>query len=122
MMNPMQKVDVLRAACCVAGIDGQPNNAERVVIDKLAGEAGVGQASLNAMIDRGATDPEFHREQFCILKAQPQKTMAALLEVAMADGHLSENETNVLRALSEKLSVPTNVFEQLLSNINNMLE
>jgi len=120
-MTPMQKVDVLRAACCVAGIDGQPKEAERAVIDKLAGECGVGRASLQAMIDRGATDPNFHEEQFRVLKADPQNSMAALLEVAMADGNISDNETTVLRALAGKLAIPDDVFNQLLTNVGKML-
>ncbi len=120
-MTPMQKVDVLRAACCVAGIDGQPKDAELSVINKLAGEVGVGRASLDAMIQRGATDPEFHQEQFRVLKADPQQSMAALLEVAMADGEISTNEASVLRALAGKLAVPENVFEQLLNSAGKML-
>lgn len=121
-MTPMQRVDVLRAACCVAGIDGQPNDAERAVIDKLAAEVGVGAASLNAMVERGATDPNFHEEQFRVLKADPQQTMAALLEVAMADGKISENESGVLKALSGKLNVPADVFDQLMSSVSKMME
>jgi len=101
-MTPMQKVDVLRAACCVAGIDGAPTPSELKVIDKLAADVGVGRASLEAMIARGATDPSFHEEQFRVLKASPQESIAALLEVAMADGELSENETAVLKSLADK--------------------
>ena len=122
MMTPMQKVDVLRAACCVAGIDGPPKDSERLVIDKLAAEVGVGQASLEAMIDRGATDPNFHEEQFRVLKSDPQKSMAALLEVAMADGNISDDEKTVLRALAGRLEVAPDVFEQLMSNIGKMLK
>ena len=120
-MTPMQKVDVLRAACCVAGTDGMPNEAERAVIDKLAADVGVGRASLEAMIERGATDPQFYQEQFCVLKSDPQESMAALLEIAIADGSLSDQEAFVLRALSEKLSIPTDVFDQLMANVSDML-
>ncbi|MFK7769801.1 MAG: TerB family tellurite resistance protein [Mariniblastus sp.] len=121
-MTPMQKVDVLRAACCVAGIDGQPKESELAVINKLAGEVGVGRASLEAMIDRGATDPNFYQEQFKILKSDPQQSMAALLEVAMADGHITENETLVLRGLAGRLEVPEAVFDQLITGANKMLD
>ena len=121
-MTPMQKVDVLRAACCVAGIDGTPNPTERKVIDKLAADVGVGQASLEAMIQRGATDPNFHEEQFRVLKSDPQQSIAALLEVAMADGKITENETAVLRALAGKLSIPDETFEQLMGSVHKMLE
>ena len=41
-MNPMQEVEVLRAACCVAGIDGEVTENELVMINELAAKAGVG--------------------------------------------------------------------------------
>ena len=119
-MIPMQRVDVLRAACCVAGIDGMPNESEKAVIDKLAAEVGVGKASLDAMIDRSATDPDFHQEQFRVLNADPQGSMAALLEVSMADGSISDEEVSVLRSLAEKLSVPGDVFEQIMASARKM--
>lgn len=120
-MTPMQRVDVLRAACCVAGIDGAPTESERKVIDKLAADVGVGRASLEAMIARGATDPTFHEEQFRVLKADPQQSIAALLEVAMADGKLTDNETLVLKALSVKLGIPDDTFAKLIGNVHKML-
>lgn len=122
MMTPMQKVDVLRAACCVAGIDGEPNESERAVINKLAAEVGVGRASLEAMIARGATDPKFCEEQFCVLKADPKQSMAALLEVAMADGVISEDETQVLKSLADQLAIAEEVFEGLIESVGQMLD
>lgn len=121
-MTPMQRVDVLRAACCVAGIDGAPGENELKVIDKLAADIGVGRASLEAMIARGATDPNFHEEQFRVLRSSPQESIAVLLEVAMADGKLTENETAVLKSLSDKLSISDETFAKLISNVVEMLK
>ena len=42
----MFKVELLRAACCVAGIDGEIDEAEFAVLKKLADDVGVGDASL----------------------------------------------------------------------------
>ncbi|MEL7499684.1 MAG: hypothetical protein AAFN77_18920 [Planctomycetota bacterium] len=119
-MTPMEKVDLLRAACCVAGIDGNTGDPEFAIINRLASEVGVGQASVQAMIERGVEDPTFHQEQFRVLKADPQQSMAVLLEVALADGKITDGETGVLRALSQKLNVPGNVFDQLLANVKGM--
>ena len=119
-MTPMEKVDLLRAACCVAGIDGQLGEHERAILDRLAGDVGVGLASLEAMIDRGKRDPEFHKEQFRVLKVDPQQSMATLLQVALADGQISTGETSVLKALSEKLDVPDEVFDQLIQKAQEM--
>jgi len=91
------------------------------VIDKLAADVGVGQASLEAMIERGTTDPNFHEEQFRVLKSDPQQSITAILEVAMADGKIAENETAVLRALAAKLSIPDETFEKLMANVHDML-
>ena len=121
MMTPMQKVDVLRAACCVAGCDGDITDTERNLIQKLAGDVGVGRASVEAMIDRGLRDPEFHQEQFRVLKSDPKVAMAALLEVAMADGSIGDGETRVLKSLSEKLEVAPEVFEQLMVDVTKLL-
>lgn len=121
-MTPMAKVDILRAACCVAGIDGEVTDAERTVLNKLAEEVGVGSASLEAMIARGVSDPNFHQEQFRVLKVDPQTSMAALLEVAMADGAFREEEQRVLKALSLKIGVSDEVYDQLISQVTTMLK
>ncbi len=121
-MTPMQKVDILRAACCVAGIDGPPDQFERAVIDKLAAEVGVGKASLEAMIARGVTDPNFHQEQFQILKSDPQESMQALLTVALVDGNISEKEKDVLHSLASRLGISSELFEQLIESAGSTLE
>ena len=120
-MTPMQKVDVLRAACCVAGIDGNIEGVEKDLLDKVAREVGVGRASLEAMMQRASTDPDFHEEQFRILKSEPQECIATVLEVAMADGSVSEPESEILRSLSGKLNVPDDVFDELLQKVTKML-
>ena len=114
-MTPTQKVEVLRACCCVAGASGGATDRENVIVKRLAGEVGVGRASLNAMIDRAESDPEFYKEKFRVLKGDPQETMVLLLQVAMADGVIEDSETKVLRELAANLEVPTPVFEELLT-------
>ena len=120
-MTPMQRVDVLRAACCVACSDGAIADQELGLVSRLAKEVGVGQASLTAMIERSMKDPEFHREQFKILKEDPKQCLAAVLEVAMADGVLTDVEQAVLRSLADNLQIPTEVFDELMANVNKMM-
>ena len=120
-MTPMQKVEVLRAACCVAGINTDVSEKEKTLLDKIAKEVGVGRASLNAMIERASTDHDFHREQFRILKENPQQCLATVLEVAMADGKVTDNEKMVLQSLASNLEVPSNVFEKLMDNVSGLL-
>ena len=117
----MQKVEVLRAACCVAGINGNLSEPEKTLLDKIAKEVGVGEASLNAMIERAQTDHDFHKDQFQILKENPQQCLATVLEVAMADGDISENEKTVLHSLAANLEVPSEVLDQLMSKVSDLL-
>ena len=119
-MTPMEKVDLLRAACCVAGIDQEISQAEENVIQRLAADVGVGKASLQAMMDRAVSDPSFHEEQFRVLKGDPQESMAVLLEVALADGGVEPAEVSVLRDLSKRLNVPENVFDQLVEQVRKI--
>jgi len=113
-MTPSEKVEVLRASCCVAGADSNTDDAENTLLTKLAKEIGVGKASLEAMIERAENDPDFHQQQFQILKSDPAPTVAILIEVAVADGVLSEREITVLRNLATNLGIQPEVMDQLL--------
>lgn len=105
MASPMRDVEVLRAACCVAGLDGEVTENERAVLDRLADNAGVGRVSLEAMIDRARRDQEFYKEQFRVLKADPGETIKALIEVARADGDEHVNERVVIGHFAERLGL-----------------
>lgn len=120
-MNPAQKVALLRAACCVAGIDGEATEAELNVIGKMVKETGVGKASLQAMIDRSINDENFYKEQFRVLKSDPNESMTYLIQVAMADGKLTDSEIHVLQKLSQRLDVPEDQFEKLIAQVSKML-
>ena len=116
-MTPVEKVALLRAACCVAGIDKEISASEEAVIRRLASEVGVGKASLQAMMDRATSDQEFYKEQFRAFKSEPKATMAGLLEVAIADGQISDEEVAVLGELASRLDVPTEVFQELVQQV-----
>ena len=120
-MTPTQKIDLLRAACCVAGVDGDASEAEMKVIDKLVRETGVGKASLQAMIDRSIKDHDFYKEQFRVLKANPGESITYLLQVAMADGKLTDGEIHILEKLSQNLDIPPEDFQKLISQVTKML-
>jgi len=110
----MSKVEILRAACCVAGLDGYVCDREHPLLNRLAELAGVGGASLQAMIDRAERDQNFYQEQFDALSADPELTIRTLLAVAAADRELSLNERVVLHHFATKLGLPDERFEQVL--------
>ena len=114
-MEGMKKVEVLRAACCVAGIDGEAAEAELRILQMLADQVGVGEASLTAMIERAQRDPEFYKEQFRVLKAEPKETMRLLFGVALADGQLKDNELSVLQKLANRLEISQESFDHWLA-------
>ena len=114
MSQAMQKVEVLRAACCVAGADGKTTDAERRVLDKLAADVGVGFASLTAMIEQAETDQTFYKEQFRVLKSDPKQTMQLLFGVAVVDGELRRDEAAVLKRLADQLDVNGATFDKWL--------
>lgn len=119
-MSGMVKVEVLRAACCIAGADGESTEQERELLNRLAKETGVGLASLEAMVSRACSDKNFCQEQFRVLRAEPQEAMAILLDVAMADGVVDDNEAAILKLFAEKLSVPADIFQALLDKAKEL--
>ena len=122
-MTPTQRVEILRASCCIAGADGTATPDELQHIYKLANAVGVGEASLNAMLKRAESDPNFFRQQFNVLKAEPLQCLDVLLQVAGANGQLKESELRVLRGLASQLEISDDVFQQRLAqSINHRAE
>ena len=100
MVEGMRRVEILRAACCVAGADLTIAEAEKPLLDRLAREAGVGFASLEAMMERATQNEDFYREQFRVLSADPKMTMTLLFKVAISDRQLDPQEVKILKFLA----------------------
>ena len=114
MTEAMRQVELLRAACCVAGVDGRTSDAEQQILKRLAKEAGVGAASLSAMIELAETDKQYYEKQFRVLKADPQEAMQLLFRISLADASLRKDEAQVLKRLSRRLEVPAAQFDTWL--------
>lgn len=114
-MSTMGDVEVLRAACCVAGLDGRITDGEMALLRRLAQRAGVGSVSLQAMIDRAKTDHNFYQEQFRLYATDPEATMTAVLGVAVCDGELSADERVVLQLFADRLKLSPERFDKLLA-------
>lgn len=102
----MHDVELLRGACCVAGLDQQVTPAEMELLQKLADRAGVGAASLKAMIDMARTNEAFYKQQFKFKHPDPDRVLVELMRVAIADGDLSLDERVILGTFAERLGVP----------------
>ncbi len=114
MYQSMRKVDLLRAACCVAGADGDTSDAERRALQTLADRAGIGTASLQAMIDLAESDDKFLDSQFRVAVEKPQETLKVLFKVAIIDGRLGRDEAIVLKRLAKLVSVESEQFDAWL--------
>ena len=121
-MHPVEKVELLRACCCVAGADGTTTPAEREILERMAHDVGVGKASLRAMISRAETEPNFFEEQFRVLKADASESMLMLMQVAAADRSLTDDETGMMRKMSERLGVTSSVFDKLVERVSGQLD
>jgi uncharacterized tellurite resistance protein B-like protein len=110
---PFSQVEILRAACCVAGHDGQISQTELSLLRKLAERAGVGAASLGAMMARASSDPEFYREQFRLVTKCGEEAIKTLFLVAIADHELTEAEVRMLWHFSQQLGVDEARFRQI---------
>jgi len=115
----MNDVERLRAACCIAGIDGEVTDAERAMIDRLAEKAGVGSASLEAMIERACKDKSFCKEQFDVYSSDAEHTIESLWMVAAADGRVGDRESQVLRYFAQKLEISDERYDEIVQRLES---
>lgn len=118
---PMTHIEILRAACCIAGIDGKVCEKERVMLQKLANHAGAGQASLNAMIERAEKDPNFYEEMFDSLRMDAEASMRALLCTAAADGHVSADQRIIMGIFAQRLGMDEQRYDKLVRSVEKQL-
>lgn len=114
-MSTMDKVEVLRAACCIAGLDKQVCEREGKILQKLAAEVGVGKASLAAMIERAEKDPNFYQEQFRIARGDPDRAIKTLLVLAASDHAITLEERVILQHFAQKLGIDEARFDKLMA-------
>lgn len=121
-MTPIQRVELLRAACCVAAADGEITDGELVLLRRLAADVGVGRASFQAMLERASRDSDFSKSQFVIFNENRSECIAALMEIAVSDGTICQQEEEVLRTLASNLKVSDEAFEQVLQQCRQLAQ
>ena len=110
----MNDLEVLKAACCIAGMDEDVGFKERKVLQMLASRAGVTQASFDDMMDQAVEDDDFFEGQLNLLQSNVDDTIKSLFRFAVLDGKLEPREREVLLHLSENLGMTSEHFDQLL--------
>jgi tellurite resistance protein len=113
----MHDLEILRAACCIAGRDGSVSPQEERLIRRLADRAGVGSVSLKAMIERAEQDRDSYREHFEILKPEPEQAVSSLAAVAAADGQVTTEERALVGHFARKLGMTDERLDEVLTEI-----
>jgi tellurite resistance protein len=110
---PIQDVEILRAACCIAAMDGEICSLELKVLAKLRERAGVGQVSFDQMIKAATNDPAYYERQFRYASGEPTRTIELLFEIARVDGSVSLEEKVMIRHFAQKLGLDESAYEAL---------
>ena len=113
MESNLEQVELLQAVIVLAAADGMISSSERGMLTSLAGRVGVGQASLDAMIERALNDTSVRDELFHRTRSQAEKAMELLVAVARLDGEVTEEEREVLVHIMQVLNLPMERFAEI---------
>lgn len=115
-LDSTDSYELLKAVIALAAADGNVTNTELAVIKALARKAGVEGTSLDAMIERAALDAAVKQELFDRAVKKPERAMELLVAAANIDGHVSEEERNLLVDISCTLGVPARRFSEIFQS------
>ena len=111
----LNDLEVLKAACCIAGMDEDVGFQERKVMQMLASRAGVTPSSFDTMMDQALGDDDFFEGQLNLLQSNLDDAIRLLLRVAVVEGKLDPGEREVLLHFSEQLGMTSEHFGQILT-------
>ena len=112
----MNDVEILRAAVCIAGLDGTITENEERLLRKLKERAGVGEASFKAMCEMAVEDRKtYYEKQLEYMSSHAEATVRILMHIARADGDAEQHERVIVRHLAEKIGVSGERFEEIAS-------
>lgn len=111
----MKDLEILKAACCVAGLDGRIDDRERQTLRVLADRAGVGHASFEAMLEMAVEDEDYFTRQLDVLRDDVDRTIKTLFRIAVVDGELGENERIVIQYFADKLGMTRERIDQIVA-------
>ncbi|NOT00243.1 MAG: TerB family tellurite resistance protein [Phycisphaerales bacterium] len=112
-LNNTDSFELLKAVIALAASDGRISGREKGLAKALADRAGVGGASLDAMIERASGDPDSRVAMFDRAIKDGEQAMQLLVAAAMVDGHISEPEREMLVDVSAILNIPARRFGEI---------
>jgi tellurite resistance protein len=110
-MKPVhEQVEVIKAAIVLAVADGKLSAGERGLLEGLAQRVGIGQASLNAMVERAKSSPAAREELFRHQPSDPEQVMELLVATARLDGEIADAERQLLVDIMQRLGIAAERF------------
>ncbi len=110
----MERVEILKAACCIAGADGEISERELATLKKMASDVGVGTASLEAMMDLALTDPKFRDAQLRLIHKDPAGSFETLYRITRVDPEVPSTERDLLMLFGKKLGLETAEMNEII--------
>lgn len=111
-MATMEDLELLKAALSVAVADGELTRSEMGVIQGLATRVGIGQASLDAMMDMAKEDSSLADNVMIRSPDKARQAFELLVAQARIDGEIVNEEREVLVRIAASLKITGEAFEQ----------
>jgi len=108
-----EELELLNAVLALAMIDGRMSSSEKGIIHGLAARVGVGQVSLDAMVERAQSDPKMHEELRIRDAERARQVLELMVAQARADGEITHEERDLLVKIAAQLDIDTNEFGQI---------
>ncbi len=112
-MGLMEELELLKAAIAVACADGELRRSEMGVVEGLAARVGVGKASFDAMVAAAEQDDSIADNILIRSKEQAHKAFELLVAQARIDGHISNEERNILVRIASSLGILGDEFQTI---------
>ena len=112
-MGSMEEREVLKAAMAVAVADGRITRSEMGVLKGLAARLGVGNASLDAMLEVAREDQSQADNILIRSKERARAALELLVAEARIDGDISFEERDVIVRIASSLDIVGDEFQSV---------
>ena len=108
-----EQIELMRAVVALAAADGKITRSEMGLLTSLATRIGIGEVSLNALIEQAMEQPEKRDELFGYAMSDPELAMELLVGAARIDGEIADAERELLSDIMSMLEIPVDKFGEI---------
>ena len=112
-MEPMEDLELLKAALAVAVADGELLRSEMGVIEGLVKRVGLEPAAFEAMLEAARQDKSFADDILIRSKEKARSALELLVGLARIDGLISDEERKVIGRIAGSLGIAGDEFEKI---------